>query len=165
MCNCLSRSVCMSQVKVFVGLDHALAGFSVKERVEGPNSSYLQHIQNETGAKLFLRGQRSGCIEPASGREAFEPMHIYISHSKPEGITAAKTLCENLLQTVGTDTHYTLTLTQFDVLLSSLADVLCFQVHTEYSRYLSEMSAVMPTQGNHSSPASSSSSSSSYLSS
>uniref|UniRef100_A0A2R5L4B9 KH homology domain-containing protein 4 n=1 Tax=Ornithodoros turicata TaxID=34597 RepID=A0A2R5L4B9_9ACAR len=91
------------QDKIYVGLEQAPAAYPIQEKIMGPNGSYLDHINVTTGATATLRGKGSGFIEPTSGREAFEPLHIHITHPNMDGLQAAKTLAISLIQTTHQD--------------------------------------------------------------
>ncbi|XP_064390467.1 KH homology domain-containing protein 4-like isoform X3 [Halichondria panicea] len=91
------------QEKVFVGLEGASNQFNLADRVKGPDNSYLNHISAQTGGKAFLRGKGSGFIEPTSGKESFEALHIFISHVNQEGVNNARKLCQSLVDTVKKD--------------------------------------------------------------
>ncbi|XP_065837289.1 KH homology domain-containing protein 4-like isoform X2 [Oscarella lobularis] len=90
--------------KVFVRtLEGGDSGINIASHLSGPQGLFLKHIVSETGAKVFLRGSGSGHIEAASGRESFEPLHIFISHSSREGLASARRLSEDLINTVFAD--------------------------------------------------------------
>lgn len=67
------------QDKVFVGINDPKPGFQLKQKILGPNNSFILHIQKTTGATVILRGRGSGHIEQVSGREAWEPLMLFIS--------------------------------------------------------------------------------------
>ncbi|CAN7003788.1 unnamed protein product, partial [Brassica oleracea var. botrytis] len=61
---------------------------------------YINHIMNETGATVVLRGRGSGCLENQHGEEAHQPL---LSSSNPKSIDDAKRLAENLMDTSSVD--------------------------------------------------------------
>ncbi|GFR90474.1 UPF0469 protein KIAA0907 [Elysia marginata] len=93
------QTVTVLQEKLYVGLEHAPPNFDTKNKLLGPEGSYLHHIQVETGAAVSLRGKGSG-FPDMSGADSIEPMHIHIEQQSLEGLQEAKKLAENLIQTV-----------------------------------------------------------------
>ncbi|RUS25110.1 hypothetical protein BC938DRAFT_472612 [Jimgerdemannia flammicorona] len=87
------------QTKVFVGIDPDRS-FNVRAKIVGPQGAYVKHIQSETGAKVQLKGRGSGFVEPTSGTEAFEPLHLHITCYQQDGLERAQKLSEDLINTV-----------------------------------------------------------------
>lgn len=86
--------------KLLIGLDHAPAAFDLRGQLLGSNGANLNYIRNETGANPTLRGRGSMFIDSVSCAESQEPLHLYIEHTRFDGLQNAKQLARNLIETL-----------------------------------------------------------------
>ncbi|KAG2301427.1 hypothetical protein Bca52824_030078 [Brassica carinata] len=97
-----SQTVKMLNTCVYLGFE-ADPSSNVAARIRGPNDQYINHIMNETGATVVLRGRGSGSLENQPGEEAQQPLHLLLSSSNPRSIEDAKRLAENLMDTISVE--------------------------------------------------------------
>ncbi|VFQ69317.1 unnamed protein product [Cuscuta campestris] len=90
-----STSIC-----VYVGFE-VEASLNIAARIRGPNDQYINHIMNETGATVMLRGQGSDGSETA--QDTHQPLHLFLSSNNPKSLEHAKLLAENLLDTISAE--------------------------------------------------------------
>ncbi|XP_014497691.1 protein RIK isoform X4 [Vigna radiata var. radiata] len=87
---------------VFLGFD-ADPSLNIVARIRGPNDQYINHIMNETGATVILRGHGSGNNECLNAEDGQEPLHLLLSSNNAKSLEDAKLLAENLLDTICTE--------------------------------------------------------------
>ncbi|KAH9740349.1 protein RIK [Citrus sinensis] len=121
----MGNGVQAMSTSVFLGFD-ADASLNIAARIRGPNLSltspynwerlffcwcfrlymqdqYINHIMNETGATVLLRGRGSGNSEGLQGEEVHQPLHLFLSSNNPKSLEEAKRLAENLLDTISAE--------------------------------------------------------------
>lgn len=82
--------------KIPVNLD-SLRNFNVRAKIVGPQGLFVKYIQQETSARVQIKGLGSGFIETDTGRESDEPMHVHISGPEQIMVDKAKDLADDLL--------------------------------------------------------------------
>ncbi|EKM81604.1 hypothetical protein AGABI1DRAFT_98245 [Agaricus bisporus var. burnettii JB137-S8] len=85
--------------KLPVGLE-SIRNFNVRAKVVGPSGCYVKYIQQETGARVQIKGFGSGFIEQETGKESEEPLYIHITGPDEGQVEKAKVLTEDLLLVV-----------------------------------------------------------------
>ncbi|TVU47938.1 hypothetical protein EJB05_07556 [Eragrostis curvula] len=86
---------------IFLGFD-ADSSSNIAARIRGPNDQYINHIMNETGVTVVLRGKYSGNIG-SHGEVSQQPLHLYLTSIHLKNLEAAKVLAENLLDTIAAE--------------------------------------------------------------
>nr|QWY12732.1 RIK [Solanum tuberosum] len=84
---------------VYLGFE-ADPSANITVRIRGPNDQYINHIMNETGATVLLRGRGSGYSDEGEGEDVYQPLHLLISSNNSASLERAKLLAENLLDTI-----------------------------------------------------------------
>ncbi|XP_051120057.1 protein RIK isoform X2 [Andrographis paniculata] len=87
---------------VYLGFE-ADPSLNINSRIRGPNDQYVNHIMNETGVTVLLRGRGSGYFENGQTEETQQPLHLLLSSNDPKCLERAKLLAENLLDTISAE--------------------------------------------------------------
>ncbi|CAN1848086.1 Protein RIK, partial [Linum perenne] len=93
----LSNGVMALSTCVYLGFE-ADPSKNIAARIRGPNDQYINHIMNETGATVVLRG--SGSDYSMCCTESQQPLHLFLSSTNSRSLENAQSLAENLLQTI-----------------------------------------------------------------
>ncbi|KAF2153023.1 eukaryotic type KH-domain (KH-domain type I) [Myriangium duriaei CBS 260.36] len=75
-------------------------GFNLRAQVVGQQGMYVKHIQQESGARVQIKGRGSGFYEHDTGVESDEPMYLHVTAPQQEQVNQAKELCMSLLENV-----------------------------------------------------------------
>nr|XP_010936479.1 protein RIK isoform X2 [Elaeis guineensis] len=86
---------------IYLGFD-ADPSLNIAARIRGANDQYINHIMNETGATVVLRGRGSENLD-SSHAEGQQPLHLYLSSTNPKSLEDARMLAENLLDTISAE--------------------------------------------------------------
>ncbi|XP_062216408.1 protein RIK [Phragmites australis] len=97
----IGQAVHPFSASIFLGFD-ADPSLNIAARIRGPNDQYINHIMNETGVTVALRGRDLGNLGSCHG-EASQPLHLYLTSLHLKSLEAAKVLAENLLDTIAAE--------------------------------------------------------------
>ncbi|KAF7050023.1 hypothetical protein CFC21_058444 [Triticum aestivum] len=97
-----SRQAVPFSASIFLGFD-ADPSLNVAARIRGPNDQYINHIMNETGVTVVLRGKDSGNLGNCHAEASQQPLHMHLSGVHLKSLEAAKVLAENLLDTIAAE--------------------------------------------------------------
>ncbi|GAM84246.1 hypothetical protein ANO11243_022400 [Dothideomycetidae sp. 11243] len=75
-------------------------GFNIRAAVVGGQGANVKHIQQESGARVQIKGRGSGFYEHDTGVESDEPMYLHVTAPQQTQVDAAKALCLELLEAV-----------------------------------------------------------------
>ncbi|KAJ3220346.1 hypothetical protein HDU67_000013 [Dinochytrium kinnereticum] len=74
--------------------------FNIRAKIVGPQGSYMKHVQQETGCRVFLKGKGSGYESQTFSSNSDEALHLEITGPNDDALEKAKGLCEDLIRTV-----------------------------------------------------------------
>lgn len=74
----------------------------IRNKILGPQGSFLKHIQSTTSTRVQLQGKGSGFFEPIP-KEIADQMYVKIEGEELEKVEEARQLCQDLITTVRTE--------------------------------------------------------------